>query len=145
MLGVACRGALVTNLTRFLVVPVLGILATAADGPPLVALGQLQPGKWLLTSHDADFAARSVCIGDPKVLLQIRHPVPACTRFVVANDPRRAVVSYSCPGGGNGLTTVRVETPRLAQIETQGVAGGSPFDLMIEARRTGECQALSMR
>lgn len=134
-----------TNSIRFLALPLVGLLATAADAPPLAALAQLQPGKWMLTSHDTDFAARSVCIGDPKVLLQIRHPVTTCNRFVVANDPRRAVVSYSCPGTGNGLTTVRVETPRLVQIETQGVDSGSPFDLTIEARRTGECPALSMR
>jgi hypothetical protein len=125
-------------------VPLFGLLATAADAPPLTALVQLQPGKWLLTSQDSSFAPRTVCIGDAKVLLQIQHPVTTCSRFVVANDPRRAVVSYSCPGTGNGLTTVRVETPRLAQIDTQGVLSGSPFDLTIEARRTGECPALSM-
>jgi hypothetical protein len=125
--------------------PLVGLIATAADAPSLSALAQLQPGKWTLTSKDSDFAPRAICIGDPKVLIQIRHPVGTCNRFVVANDPKRAVVSYSCPGMGNGLTTVRVETPRLAQIETQGVAGGSPFDIAIEARRTGDCPALSMR
>lgn len=135
-----------TGSIRFLVLPFVGLLATAADAPPLVALAQLQPGKWLLTSRNSTFESRSVCIGDAKVLLQIRHPVSTtCNRFVVANDPQRAVVSYSCPGTGNGLTTVRVETPRLAQIETQGVLNGSPFDLAIEARRTGECPALSLR
>ena len=130
---------------RFFILPLVGLLSTAADAPPLNALNLLQPGKWTLTSHDAEFAARSVCIGDPKVLLQIRQPLLTCTRFVVTNDPRRAVVSYSCQGSGNGLTTVRVETPRLAQIETQGIVRGTPFDLAIEARRTGDCPALSMR
>jgi hypothetical protein len=105
----------------------------------------LQPGRWTLSSHDADFETRVICIGDPKVLLQIRHPASTCNRFVVANDSRHAVVSYSCSGAGNGLTTIRVETPRLAQIETQGVAGGALFDLAIEARRTGDCPSLSMR
>jgi hypothetical protein len=130
---------------RFLALPIVGLIATAADTPPLTALAQLQPGRWTLSSHDASFATRSVCIGDPKVLIQIRQPLPTCNRFVVTNDPRRAVVSYSCAAAGNGLTTIRVETPRLAQVETQGVAGGAPFDLTIEARRTGECAALSMR
>jgi hypothetical protein len=140
-----CRGALVTMSIRFIVLPLVGLLATAADAPPLTALAQLQPGKWTLTSRDGEFATRSICLGDPKVLIQVRQPLPTCNRFVVANDPRRAVVSYTCAGAGNGLTTIRVETPRLAQIETQGVAAGSPFDLAIEARRTGECPALSMR
>ena len=130
---------------RLYVLASFWLLATAAEAPPLVALALLQPGKWVMSSHDADFASRSVCIGDPRVLLQIRHPVVPCNRFVVANDPYRAVVSYSCASAGNGMTTVRVETPRLAQIETQGVVNGSPFDLTIEARRTGECPALSMR
>ncbi len=125
--------------------PLFGLLATAAEAPPLAALAILQPGKWELSSHDTGFAPRSVCIGDPKVLLQIRHPVVPCNRFVVANDSHRAIVSYSCASAGNGLTTVRVETPRLAQIETQGVMNGSPFDLTIEARRIGECSALPIR
>lgn len=130
---------------RFVLLPFVGLLATAAEAPPLTALAQLQPGKWTLTSRDSAFSSRSVCIGDPRVLIQIRQPLNSCNRFVVANDPRRAVVSYTCPGAGNGLTTIRVETPRLAQIETQGVAGGILFDLAIEARRTGDCPTLSMR
>lgn len=130
---------------RFLLLPFFGLVATAADAPPLIALQQLQPGRWMLSSHDADFETRAICIGDPKVLLQIRQPTGSCNRFVVANDARHAVVSYSCSGAGNGLTTIRVETPRLAQIETQGVVGGAPFDLAIEARRTGDCPSLSMR
>ncbi len=130
---------------RFLLLPFVGAVATVAEAPPLAALQQLQPGRWTLSSHDADFETRAVCIGDPKILLQIRHPLALCNRFVVANDRNRAVVSYSCSGAGNGLTTIRIETPRLAQIETQGVAGGAPFDLAIEARRTGDCPSLSLR
>jgi len=126
-------------------VPFVGLFTTAADAPPLTALSVLQPGRWALSSHDTSFAPRAICLGDTRVLLQIRHPMPTCTQFVVANDPRRAVVSYTCPGAGNGMTTIRVETPRLAQVETQGVAGGAPFDLVIEARRTGECPTISMR
>lgn len=125
--------------SRILLLPLAGLLMAAADAPQLSALSLLQPGQWTLNAHDAAFATRSICLGDTRVLLQIRHPLPMCSRYVVTNDPRRAVVSYTCPGAGNGLTTVRVETSRLAQIETQGVAGGAPFDLVIEARRTGEC------
>lgn len=128
---------------RFWLLPIVGLVATAADAPPLAALQQLQPGRWTLSSHDSDFETRAICIGDPKILLQIRHPASTCNRFVVANDPRQAVVSYSCSGAGNGLTTIRIETPRLAQIQTQGVANGAPFDLAIEARRTGDCPSLS--
>lgn len=130
---------------RLVLLPLVGLLATAAEAPPITALSQLQPGKWSLTSRDPAFAPRAICIGDARVLIQIRHPNPGCTKFVVTNEPTRAVVSYKCPGGGSGMTTVRVETPRLAQIETQGLAGGAPFDFAIEARRIGGCPSLSMR
>lgn len=130
---------------RLLILPFLGVLATAADAPPLKALAQLQPGRWTLTSHDGDFTSRSICIGDARALIQVRQPGPACSRFVIADDPARAVVHYTCPGSGHGRTTIRVETPRLAQVETQGIADNSPFDLSIEARRMGDCQALSLR
>ncbi|MEP6784239.1 MAG: hypothetical protein ABI898_00695 [Sphingomonadales bacterium] len=131
---------------RLLVLPAIGLLATAADAPSLVALGQLQPGQWTLTSREGDFPARKLCLGDPRVLLQVRQPVTAtCTRFVITNDPNVSTVHYTCPGSGSGRTTVRVETPRLAQVNTQGLVNGTPFDLTLEARRTGECPAISMR
>lgn len=134
-----------TKLIRFLILPVIGLLATAAEAPQLAALGQLQPGKWTLTSRDDGVPARSVCIGDPRVLLQLRQPVATCTRFVIANDRDVSTVHYTCPGSGSGRTTVRVETPRLAQVSTQGLVNGTPFDLAFEARRTGDCTAVSMR
>ena len=79
------------------------------------------------------------------MLLQIRQPASACSRYVITNDKQVATVHYTCPGSGHGRTTVRVETPRLAQVETQGVVGAEPFDISIEARRVGSCAALSMR
>lgn len=133
-------------MVRLLVMPLLGLLATAADAPPpFKALATLQPGRWALSSRDGDFPARSICIGDARALLQVRQPASACTRFVIADEEKTTVVHYTCPGSGHGRTTVRVETPRLAQVETQGIADNSPFDLHIEARRVGECQALSLR
>lgn len=130
---------------RLIALPLVALLATAADAPPLAALGVLQPGRWSLSSSDADFAKRSICLGDARQLLQIRQPAAACSRYVIANEPNVATVHYTCPGVGHGRTTVRVETPRVAQIETQGMVGREPFDLDIEARRLGDCQALSMR
>ena len=145
MRGARARPAGVTMFVRCLIVPMLGLLATAADTPPLKALASLQPGRWALTSRDGEFAARSICIGDPRALLQVRQPGPSCSHFVISDEPHMAVVHYTCPGAGHGRTTVRVETPRLAQVETQGIADNSPFDLDVEARRVGECQALSLR
>ncbi len=128
-----------------MLLPLLGVLATAADAPSLAALGVLQPGRWTLSSRDPAFAARSICLGDPQVLLQIRQPIATCNRFVIANTAASATVNYTCPGTGSGRTTIRVETPRLAQVETQGIVGGTLFDLTIEARRTGDCTAISAR
>ncbi len=104
------------------------------------ALEMLQPGQWEL--REAGSASlRSLCIGDPKLLLQVRHGAAACTRFAISNDARSATVVYTCPGAGNGRTTVRAETSRLVQIETQGVADKAPFVLQFEGRRVGSCAA----
>ena len=32
-----------------------------------------------------------------------------------------------------------IETGRLIKLETQGIAGGAPFDLSYEGRRLGAC------
>jgi hypothetical protein len=39
-----------------------------------------------------------------------------------------------------GHSTIRVETPRLVRIESQGVDGGMPFEFRAEARRIGPCR-----
>ena len=43
-------------------------------------------------------------------------------------------VNYSCPGVGRGRTEIRFETPRLIQIDSQGLDRGAPFALRAEAR-----------
>jgi hypothetical protein len=117
-----------------------GTISSAQTPESYPALEMLQPGQWEL--REAGSASlRSLCIGDPKLLLQVRHGTAACTRFTIANDARMATVAYSCPGAGNGRTTVRAETSRLVQIETQGVADKSPFVLQFEGRRVGACSA----
>ena len=101
----------------------------------------LQQGQWEIRSRDNPDANRSFCMSDPKVFLQLRHPNNVCSRFVIADNGREATVQYSCAANGNGRTSIRVETPRLAQIETQGVADQSPFAFSAEARRVGDCAA----
>ncbi len=114
------------------------VFSQPAAAPTLAALAMLEPGQWQLKSRDAG-EDRTVCVGDPRALLQVRHGKTACSRFIIANDPRAATVHYTCPGAGHGRTTVRVETPRLAQIDSQGIAENEPFDLHFEARRVGNC------
>lgn len=128
------RGAL-----RLGALGVVMMLATAADAPRLAVLATVQPGRWTLSSRDKSFAARALCVTDPRALLELRQLTGGCSRFVIANEPTTATIHYTCPGSGHGRTTLRLETPRLAQIETQGMSGSSPFEYQIEARRTGSC------
>ncbi|ATE64298.1 DUF3617 domain-containing protein [Rhizorhabdus dicambivorans] len=105
----------------------------------LAALGQMESGLWQLDVQGR--APRQICISDPVALVQIEHDQAGCSRFVIANDPKSATVHYSCQRAGWGRTTVRVETPRAAVIQTQGIARNAPFDYVVQARRVGSCTA----
>ncbi|MEQ1509970.1 MAG: hypothetical protein ABL909_06145 [Sphingopyxis sp.] len=110
-----------------------------AQAPSLTMLAQLEQGQWQLVDRDGMVPSRSICLGDARQLIQLRHEGQQCTRFVVEDSPQSVTVSYSCAGTGNGRTTIRRETNRLVQVETQGVFRGSPFSMVFEARRTGVC------
>lgn len=116
----------------------LGVPA-AAQAPSLIMLDQLEQGQWQLVDRDGMAPARSICLGDARQFIQLRHERQQCTRFVVEDSPSSVTVSYSCVGTGHGRTTIRRETNRLVQIETQGVARGAPFSMAFEGRRTGVC------
>jgi hypothetical protein len=116
------------------------VLSQPASAPTLVALASIELGQWQLRTLDNGTApASSMCVSDPRSLIQIRHKQAQCSRFVIANDAKTATVHYTCPGAGHGQTTIRVETPRLIQIDSQGIAERSPFSLRMEARRVGAC------
>lgn len=101
-------------------------------------LSRLEAGQWELRgSGNARIAA--ICLGNPILLTQPQHGGANCTRDVVAADATSMTVNYSCPGTGRGRTTIRFETPRLVQIDSQGLFRGAPFALRAEARRTGAC------
>ena len=104
------------------------------------ALSMVQPGQWSLKSRTNPAANRSVCVSDVRALLQVQHGAAMCNRFVIANTPRETTVHYTCPGSGHGRTTIKVETPRLIQIESQGIARKEPFAVEFEGRRVGECK-----
>lgn len=121
------------------------LLATTpgpAQGPArLAALERLQPGQWSLRELDGgNDAPRSICMTDPNVFIQLEHPSLPCSRLVIDNDARGATVHYTCPAGGYGRTAIKVETARLAMIDTQGIAGNRPFAYRAEARRVGACR-----
>lgn len=112
---------------------------------PVRALQTVEPGEWLLHERGLPAVGDRICVSDLAALLQPRHPGEACERFIVDNQADRATVTYQCRRSGHGRTDIRVETPRLVQIRSQGVAGGEPFELDIEARRIGACSSLAAR
>jgi hypothetical protein len=135
-LGTKCRVAAALGA-------ILLVSAGAAGAAgKLSTLSRLEPGLWQLRDLDnARSAPQSICIVDPLLLVQLRHRGAPCSRLVVSDDERGAVVHYTCPMSGYGQTSLRVETPRLAQIDTQGIANNAPFAFRAEARRVGPCQS----
>ena len=113
------------------------------DLPKSPVLAAIEPGKWELRGAGSDPV--TLCIGNVQALLQVRHGAIACSWYVVANEARLLTISYRCPRAGYGLTTVKLETPRLIQVETQGIADNQPFALSLEGRKTGECPATPAR
>ena len=105
----------------------------------LEALAKLELGLWQVRDLDSEAEPQAVCIGDPLILAQIEHQGIACEREVVESGAAGGTIRYTCPGRGFGHSTVKVETPRLARIHTQGIKGNQPFDYRVEARRTGPC------
>jgi hypothetical protein len=102
------------------------------------ALAGLEKGQWELKPVEGG-PARKLCLTNPNALIQLEHAQAQCSQVVMDNTATSVTVRYTCPGHGHGRTTVSVETPRLANIETQGVVDGMPFADQFEGRRTGAC------
>lgn len=114
--------------------------AALAQGLQLAVLDKLEPGLWELRMR-GDGRSERVCASDIRRLIQLRHPQATCRQFVVEDEPSAATVHYTCTGQGSGRTRLRVESSRLIQLESSGVAGKLPFDIAAEARRIGSCTA----
>ncbi len=114
------------------------VMSQPASAPTLEALSKLESGQWQLRANDGS-ESRSICVSDPRVFMQVRHIQASCSRFIIANEAKSATVHYTCPGAGHGRTTLRVETPRLVQIDSQGIAESAPFAVHFEGRRIGGC------
>lgn len=123
----------------------LGTLGVGVGGHALAnaampLLANLEKGEWTLTERGKATPHRRVCLGDPARLLQTEHRTGNCSQYVIENKADSVTVQYRCAGMGHGHTSVRRETNRLVQIETQGILQGQPFDRYLEARRTGNCR-----
>lgn len=134
--------------SAFIIAPVFmaaSLAAAAGPGAPPAALGRLEPGQWELRSRDPGEPMQRLCVRDLMALIQLRHQGQLCRRFVVEDSRDRTSIAYDCAGKGHGRTDVRVETSRLAQIDTQGVVDGYPFAMALEGRRVGSCAPLASR
>ncbi|PLK27939.1 hypothetical protein C0V78_11385 [Novosphingobium sp. TH158] len=102
-------------------------------------LDQLADGRWELRIRGERNQVERVCLQDGRGLIQLRHPEQACERLVVDDQPNQVTVQYTCRGRGYGRTQIRRENDQLVQLQSQGIAGGLPFDFAAEGRRVGDC------
>ena len=114
--------------------------ASTQNAPAGSPFDRLESGLWELRSAGG-VGLGHICLGDRLLLAQPYHRGADCAREVISADSRTATIRYSCPGMGFGRTTIRFETRRLVQIDSQGLDRGTPFALRAQARRTGPCDA----
>jgi hypothetical protein len=107
--------------------------------PALAMLNEIEAGRWELRLREAGAGVERICLRDGRRLIQLRHPQQLCESYVVSDAPADVTIQYTCHGKGYGRTHIRKESGRLVHIESQGIAGGLPFNFVAEARRIGEC------
>lgn len=116
----------------------IAALPLMAEAAELDMLGTLTKGSWNLRIRDNGSQQR-VCVRNGREFIQIRHRQPGCSQVVVRDDPNEVVVQYTCRGNGYGRTSIRRESNGLVQIQSQGIADGTPFSISGEARHAGKC------
>lgn len=120
--------------------PILLLAPAAAQAPGLAMLDRLEPGEWEVRYRDGS-GARRLCLRTGHELIQLRHNGErGCSRYVVEDGASEVTVQYTCKGSGYGRTSIRRESAVLAQVESQGIAAGLPFQFTAEARRVGACR-----
>mgnify|MGYP001766089160 CR=1 FL=1 len=127
--------------TAYLLLPAaLLAVPVLAQGGGLVMLDQLEKGGWELRTRGGGGAPRRLCVRDGRELIQLEHAGVACSSHVVEDTATAVTVQYTCKGAGYGRTTVRRESNRLVQVDSQGIANGLPFAYAAEGRRSGDCR-----
>ena len=113
-----------------------------AQGGDLSLLESIERGMWQLRAvggGPSGAPVTQICVGDVSRLTQLEHRHIPCEQYVVRSTANAVTVSYSCKGQGQGLTTIRKESNRLIQIQSQGIHNNSPFSFSVEGRKTGAC------
>ena len=126
---------------RALTAGVIAGCAGLAGAQGVGALAQVRAGEWQVHEVGTQAAPRALCITDPKRLLQIEQGAAVCTFNTIAAGADTATVRYVCPGAGNGMTDLTVESATVLRLHTQGVQKGAPFDTTYEARFAGACRS----
>lgn len=127
--------ALAIGIVPGMLAPVMG------QGRQLTMLDQIPDGRWELHFRGRPDQVQRLCLHDARTLIQLRHPEQSCDRIVVEDGTESVTVQYTCRGRGYGRTHIRRETAQLIQVESQGIAGGLPFEFTAEGRRVGDCPA----
>jgi Protein of unknown function (DUF3617) len=112
------------------------------DGDGSSLLDTIERGLWQLRAASGSGSTVPVnqyCVGNAERLVQLRHSGADCSQNIIRSTANSVTVSYSCRGQGQGITTIRRETSRLIQIQSQGIWNGAPFNFTAEGRRTGAC------
>ncbi|MEC9066528.1 MAG: DUF3617 family protein [Pseudomonadota bacterium] len=115
------------------------LFPAAAQTPGLAMLDRLDSGEWELRLRE-DGARQRVCVRHGRDLIQLRHPRGDCSHYVVEDGASEVTVQYTCRGSNYGRTSIRRESATLAQIQSQGMVRGLPFQFTAEARRVGACR-----
>lgn len=113
--------------------------AAPAQTPGLVLLEGLKKGAWILKPRGSTQEGQRICLGDPEVLLQIKHGSASCSRYVIEDSPNNLRVKYQCGDSDWGNTTIRKESNGLVQIQSQGIENNGPFSFSVEGRHSGAC------
>jgi hypothetical protein len=121
-------------LTLLLLLPA----AAQAEAPKLDALADWQSGQWQ-ASMVGGRTARAICLADPEALLAGGRPRPGCTYSIIENTGTNATVTYKCPAGRTGRTTLRRDAQNIYTVDAQGIDSNLPFGDRSEWRRTGAC------
>ena len=122
------------RLSRLGLVAGIAVLVGGA-GLPSAMIG---PGIWEI-SNSATAHGDRICLSDPALLAQWEHRTMTCERVILSSSIDRAVVHYTCAGGGFGTSKVEELTPRSVRIDSQGIADGYPYARTIFAHRVGPC------
>ena len=114
------------------------IVPAEAQAPDSPLLEGLKKGAWEIRFRGG-MPDRRICIRTGRELIQLQHNGQTCGKYSIESAESEVTVQYSCRGSGYGRTNLRMETPRLVQIESHGIKDDLPFQFSAEARFVGAC------